>query len=183
MLISDKKLIFIHVIKTAGVSVETLFEQEYTHDHRTALDYQDILGDEEYKRYFSFTITRNPWDKMVSQYFYNAFNWVPKNTSFKEYIKRFGNGEQITRFSPFHLPYITDENGEIIVDYIGRFEALDETMRVVSKAIGSEYLALPHMNKTTRNKDYTEYYDDESREIIEQLFKTEIALFNYEFGK
>ena len=86
---------------------------------------------------------------MVSQYFYNAFNWVPENTSFKDYIKAFGSGQQITRFSPFHLPYITNHNGEIMVDYIGRFEALDETMQVVAKSIGIPYQALPHKNKTS----------------------------------
>jgi len=182
MIVSENKLIFVHVIKTAGVSIETQFSKP-THDHRTALQYKTELGDASYKDYFSFTITRNPWDKMVSQYFYNAFNWVPKGSSFKDYIKVFGEGKQITRFSPYHLPYISDENNKIIVDYIGRFEELEKTMRVVSKETGIPYQPLPHKNKTKRNRDYTQYYDDETREIIARLFKKEIELFDYEFGR
>lgn len=181
MIIKDKKLIFAHVIKTAGVSIETQYGQD-THDHTTALEYQNKLGLDEYKKYFSFTVVRNPWDKMVSQYYYNATNWVPENTSFTDYIKAFGNGHQITRFSPYHLPYITDENGNVIVDYIGRFESLDETMRVVAKTIGVEFQPLLHLNKSSRNKDYTGYYNDECRAIIERLFLEEIEMFEYQFG-
>ncbi len=182
MIIEKHKLIFVHIIKTAGVSIETQYGVD-THDHRTALQYKTELGEASYKDHFSFTVTRNPWDKMVSQYFYNAFNWVPKGSSFKDYIKVFGEGKQITRFSPYHLPYITDEKNKIIVDYIGRFEELEKTMRVVSKESGIPYQPLPHKNKTKRNRDYTHYYDDETREIIARLFKEEIELFDYEFGR
>ncbi len=117
---------------------------------------------------------------MVSQFFFNGHKWVPPSTTFKEYIKLFGEGKQISRFSPFHLPYITDNNGEIIVNYIGKFESLAESMEHVYSKIGESYQELPHENKSKR-KDYRSYYDIESIEIVEKLFKKEIALFNYTF--
>jgi len=67
MILHKEKLIFVHVIKTAGVSIEKHFHQK-KHDHMTAMDYIKELNGV-YEDYFSFTITRNPWDKMVSQFF------------------------------------------------------------------------------------------------------------------
>lgn len=173
-------MVFVHVTKTAGVSIEALYGQQ-RHDHRTALDYEMILGKKRYKEFFSFTVVRNPWDKMVSQYCYNAFNWVPRGTSFSGYLKAFKEGQQVTRFSPFHLPYISNKRGDIMVDYIGRFEALDEVMLKLSQELNIPYQSIPHKNKSSRESDYRGYYDEETRQIIADMFAEEIALFGYKF--
>lgn len=178
MILDKHKLIFIHIIKTAGVSIEKQFNQP-THDHATAMEYKTRLG-HAFKDYFSFTIVRNPWDKMVSQFFFNGHKWVEPGTTFKEYIQLFAKGKQISRYSPFHLPYITDDKGEIIVDYIGKFESLNESMKHVYNKINIPYQILPHENKSQR-KDYRSYYDSESIEIVSQLFQEEIKIFNYTF--
>lgn len=180
MICEQNRAIFVHVVKTAGVSIEKQFEQP-THDHRTVQEYRQLLGDR-YRDYFSFTIVRNPWDKMVSQYSFNAHKWVPEGTTFAEYIRLFAAGERISRYSPFHLPCITDAEGAIAVDYIGRFEALEDSMRHVYEQLGLPYRKLPHENRSNR-KDYRLYYDDESAQIVGRLFKDEIELFGYGFDR
>lgn len=182
MIDHQHKAIFVHIIKTAGVSIETQFNHP-THDHRTALDYQSLLGKERYQHYFSFTIVRNPWDKMVSQYYYNAHNWVKEGTSFEQYIRIFGDGEKITRFPPFHLPYITNTSNAIIVDYIGRFEDLERSLITISAELKIPYQTLPHKNKSNRKREYTDYYNQDTKNIIAHLFAEEIELFSYSFGK
>jgi hypothetical protein len=171
-------LIFVHITKTAGVSVEKAFEAP-THDHRTAEEYRQILGDR-FDDFFSFAIVRNPWDKMVSQYRFNAHKWVGPDVSFDEYIRYFYAGGRVSRYSPFHLPYLVDGEGNVIVDYLGRFEALEETMRYVYEQLNLPYRPLPHENRSVRD-DYRAYYDDDTAEIVSKLFAEEIALFDYRF--
>ena len=181
MILENEKIIFVHIIKTAGVSIEKYFGAG-SHDHRNVIDYIELLGGkEEFEDYFSFTIVRNPWDKMVSQYFFNAHKWVPENTTFKQYIELFGAGRQISRFTPLHLPYIVDDEDNILVDYIGKFEALDDSMNHVCQKIGTSYHGMPHLNRSKRG-DYRKYYDEESVEIVRKMFKKEIEMFDYKFG-
>ena len=73
MIIQKYKTIFIHIPKNAGTSIETLFLnrsfqiQPGKHDniHMIKRKFPEI-----YNSHRKFTIIRNPYDKMVSWYFY-----------------------------------------------------------------------------------------------------------------
>ena len=62
------KCIFIHVIKTGGVSVCSALNMRKKQFHAPASDIKSITKGK-WDDYFTFSFTRNPWDKMVSQYF------------------------------------------------------------------------------------------------------------------
>lgn len=67
MITHDYKLIFIHVPKCAGRSINDVFNQRF--DHFTARYYEKEYADQ-WKKYTKFTIVRNPFDRLVSIYTY-----------------------------------------------------------------------------------------------------------------
>jgi len=134
--------------------------------------------------YFKFTFVRNPWDMLVSLYKYFQHNKtlsLPINGG-PEFTTWLSN--RVRNSSPSVLtPSIYYMAGEdILVDFIGRFENLQEDFNIVCDKIGIPRQELPHVNKTN-HKHYTEYYDDETREIVAEKYAKDIEYFGYEFGE
>jgi hypothetical protein len=69
---------------------------------------------------------------------------------------------------------------EILIDYVMKFEELENDWKSVCEVIGIRHKPLTSTHKTN-HKNYREYYDDESIEIVGKNFKTDIKLFDYEY--
>ena len=124
--------------------------------------------------YFKFAFVRNPWDLLVSWYNYDKRGY----RKFKKYILN------KAWYEPKHLfkgcfDRISDNNGNIIVDFVGRFENIREDFQYVCKQIGIE-ADLPHKNKGKRG-DYRKYYNSAMAEVVEQEFAKDIEVFGYKF--
>lgn len=80
----------------------------------------------------------------------------------------------------FQKDFIYSENGEKLVDYIARFENINEEFKTICKRIGIQPRKLPHLN-ISNTTHYREYYTDETRELVWDFFQPDIELFGYEF--
>jgi hypothetical protein len=78
------------------------------------------------------------------------------------------------------IDILSDLHNNKLVDYILRFEYLDEMWNKMFEEIGYEPPKLPVKNES-KHKHYSEYYDDESREFVGHLFKKDIETFGYKF--
>ena len=76
--------------------------------------------------------------------------------------------------------FIYSDSGEKLVDFVARFETLDEDFDIICKKIGIKSLKLPHLNVSDRDH-YRKYYTQETQELVQEFYKEDIELFGYSF--
>ena len=79
--------------------------------------------------------------------------------------------------------YLSDDAGNILVDFVGRYEKLAEDFYEVMGIIGIPLMILPKRN-ISQNKvydNYREYYSSVSRGLVETKYKKDLEFFGYEF--
>tara|TARA_Y100000310_G_C20552192_1_gene748657 strand:+ start:306 stop:866 length:561 start_codon:yes stop_codon:yes gene_type:complete len=184
-MISEKhRCIFIHVPKTGGNSIKTILGL-HRHLHSPASHKPEELLSE----YFSFSFVRNPWDRLVSSYVYlknggmgskldmdAKEKYIDNFKTFKDFVL---NIDQTGLPNQQHLRQQTfwiDRE----LDFIGKFENLQQDFNKVCDKLDILKQELPHTNKTN-HKHYTEYYDDETRQIVAEKYAKDIEYFGYEF--
>ena len=76
-----------------------------------------------------------------------------------------------------------DEKGDVILDFIGRFEKINESWKSVCKKIGINRV-LPHV-KHSKSKGkkihYSDYYNDKTKDFVANRFSKDIEYFGYSF--
>jgi len=147
------------------------------YNHMTAGQIRRRVGPESWNSFFKFCFERNPWDKVVSHYWYRRRNpRKPPVDTFEEYLE--------SCRCPVDYPLYTI-HGELAVDEVGRYENLESDFQRILARIGLPQETLPTRANTqfrTNPKPYREYYDDRTRELVADLFSREIALFGYRFN-
>ena len=183
-----KKILFIHINKTGGTSVEKALN--IPPNHITALEKIKEIGQQRWDESFSFSIVRNPWDKVVSHYHYrvktNQTYLKTNPIEFKAWVKLAYRDKNIfyydnpEMFMP-QIDWISNCEGKVLVNYICKFENLQTDFEKVCQLAAIPIIQLPHLQKSERKKDYKGYYDEETRLIIEKCFQKDIQKLGYKF--
>ena len=180
--------VFIHINKTAGTSIIDVIGKPFR-KHLTAKEVIDVIGQKKWDAAYKFTVVRNPWDKVVSQYKHNikvnSSNMANHTISFREWLCcTYGepkNEFYYARPQMFYpqVEWLKNYHEEIDVDKIIRFENLNAGINEVFRVLAIDR-TLPHLNRTART-EYRDFYDDETREIIADWFHDDIREFSYTF--
>jgi hypothetical protein len=197
-MISDNlKCVFIHIQKTGGDSIETALGLEVTDKHFLARQLNVKYDRALWNHYFKFAFVRNPWDRLVSWYsmIENArgrprlngfFRYVLTNAaSFEDFILRCtdqirdDDGDKCIYTN--QIEYLVDMNGTLLVDFVGRFERLQQDFDQVCSVLGIETRLLPRLNHGSRHEHYSQYYSDEMREFVSERYKSDIEYFGFAF--
>ena len=201
------RCIFVHIPKTGGTSIENLiwpgprttadlwmgFIDRYHNKYQTgglqhllATQIRAEVGTEVFAEFYKFSIVRNPWDKAVSQYSsmdgredLRDFIGMKKGDSIKRYLDLIGRKKHV-QWEP-QVSFLRDSNGDLLVDFVGRYEAFSPSVFHVLSAIGVRSDTVPHENASRRGP-YPGYYDSESREMVADLYAADIEAFGYSFG-
>lgn len=93
------------------------------------------------------------------------------------------------------------DDGNLLVDFVGKFENLQADFDEVCTRLGIESSALPHVNSSDKSsrelkrnlrnflyrndennlRRYTDFYDDETREFVADMYRSDIENFAYSF--
>jgi len=180
--------VFIHINKCAGTSVGTAIGLPKK-QHLTAREVIDIIGEPAWRSAFKFTIVRSPWDKVVSHYKHrirtNQTGMGQTPIPFKQWVEATYSGrrdpayyDQPKMFQQ-QVEWLKNRQGQIEVDYVGRFEEMAASFAEIARRIGID-ATLPHLNQTERS-DFRGYYDEQTREIVARWFADDIDRFGYRF--
>jgi len=66
------------------------------------------------------------------------------------------------------------------LDFVGRFERLQEDYDYVCDQIGKERTPLPHIHQSDR-RHYSYYYDDYLRDQVAEKYAVDIKDYGYDF--
>lgn len=207
-----RRYIFIHIPKTGGTSMALALEDRAMKDdimlgdtpkarrrrsrvqgmqtagrlwkHSTLADIDGLITPDEIPDLFTFTLVRNPWDRIVSYY-----HWL-RGRSFDHPAVRLSQSLSFTDFlnhahtrlslsaAPFAF-YMTDIRGQERCNAYIRLEHFAKDAAPLWDHLGFE-LTLGHENRSNR-VDYQRYYSDGDRALVADLCAADIARFGYSF--
>lgn len=200
MICHKHKFIFVHIPKCAGTSIESMYnvwsdknteEKYYVGKHRQHYFLDTILKTHpECTDYYKFTFVRNPYSRILSEYTYikktmhNGAHFASDqkfDLTFKDFCLDLTNNMKKYCY-PYHETRAIDYFTGTKFNYVGRMENLQRDFSIICKHIGLPVRSVPHVNET-RHEHYTEYYDDQTREIVAKHYAEDINFFGYEFGE
>lgn len=196
----NNNILFIHIPKTGGSSVEKYFSKKFNIQLSTANLYSEleILNGHSYQHctyseiylnkslfnvYFNeemliFAVVRNPYERIISELFYQKL--IKKKTNPEQVEKILKNYlASKENYDNHKLPqylFILDIDGNINSNIlILKTETLDDDM----KKLGFTDFNI-HVRKTYRNKlNYYNYLNDNSIKIINSYYDKDFKIFNY----
>ena len=212
MLISQqKKILFVHIQKTGGVSITSLLKSEIAdlqpfmgmHDHAAwAKPYLDDWAD-----YYKFAFVRNPWARLVSWYAMMSrnqaqFPWHKRLTMrnrrrsrMHNYVEQ--NSNSFEEFIYNCTDVIEDRDGKKSFAYNQADYIADSSGKLLVDFVGRnerfaqdaekicQTLGLESVSVPHHNKSphkhYSQYYSDSTRDVVAQRFAKDIEMFDYHF--
>ncbi len=154
---------------------------------------------------FTFAFVRNPWDRLVSCYQdkiggevdgYTYFTIRPgvanclacfdafvAGMSFDEFVGAVAaiSDEEADGHFRSQYTFVANDDGQITLDFVGRFERLTEDFRWIQDQLGLPTLELRRLQAVPKPRKYANFYTRETRRIVATRFREDIEMFGYEF--
>jgi len=160
-------------------------------DHRPAAIMREWLGPELWDRLLTFSVVRNPWERMQSLYRYRqAKGHLPPTLGFCDYMAQLDCPSYVLRSSPgyqpaYHYPqldYLRDESGIMLVKKVIPYERRQVELARIGNSIGCPSLGSHlHLQQARPDAAYPDCrYDSRTVDLVARVYAEEIAHFGYE---
>lgn len=196
----EKKFVYIAIPKTGTYSVYDYLENNTGHPepllHHLAADIMVAMFPQTI-HFQMMSFVRNPWDKLVSIYhdFTNRRGRAYSGQIMAQapLLSEFDNFENMCMnlgSSPwFHDVFFRPQvsfltipgHGMSRMSFIGRFENLAEDLGKACELFSLPKKELAHHNIGPYDHGYRQYYTQETKDIVGNLYKQDIGAFGYEF--
>ena len=147
------------------------------YNHINASMAKRYLGDAIWNSYFKFSFDRNPWDRLISAYYWQVSRMPSASLEFKDFLANQPR-HLMSNFSIYSI------DGSVAMDFVGQYENLTDDLRLVLDRLGiSDPVDLPRLKGKSRTdkRPYREIITSTQREVIANLCAQEIALMGYRF--
>lgn len=214
MIISPgRRYIFVHIPKTGGTSMAAALEARAQRDdiligdtpkarrrrgrvarlnargrlwkHATLTDIDGVLSPDEIGAMFTFTLVRNPWDRLVSYYhwlqtqrFDHPAVRLAQALEFAAFLAHPQTGASL-RAAPY-ASYMRDATGRERADLYLRLEHLETDLAPLEAHLGFRP-EIGRANASQRAADYRGYYTEATAALVGALCAEDIARFGYAF--
>jgi len=155
-------------------------------NHMSSFEIKKRIDDNAWNTYHKFTIERNPWDKVVSAFYWDEKGKIEEGKE-KEHFDRYVRTERIFKPVNFEL-YSLD--GKPCLDQYIMYDNLEEDLKSLSEKLNlpeNVYDVMKSIkakgNYRKKREHYSSLYDDESIEIVAKAFHREIEFFGFKFEK
>lgn len=184
--------IFVHVPKTAGISVARGLFGSHAGGHFPLFLYLWLYGSRRFDAMFKFAFVRHPEARLLSAFHFLskggmletdrlwAERWLsgcPSADAFVQERLPLDHVREALHFRPQTF-FLTDpRHGRIGVDFLGRVEALDRDLAHVQSVLGTS-ATLPSLNRSGPRQGGATL-SPASRRIVEEIYAEDYANFGY----
>jgi hypothetical protein len=208
-----RRFIFVHIPKTGGTALALALEARARADdiligdtpkararrgriagvkaagrlwkHSTLADIAGLASDDEVASFFTVTLVRNPWDRMVSYYhwlrgqgFAHPAVGLAKVLGFKDFLSHPQTRTALALW-PYGA-YMRDGQGVERASLYVRLEHLGADLVPFEAHLGFR-LQVARANESLRAREFRPYYDEDSAALVAGLCAEDIARFGYGF--
>lgn len=163
---------------------------EWSKDNQIYITPHVFDNEQQIEEHFKFSFVRNPYDRLVSCWNDRRYDGARKGgaeMTFEQFVYQLVadvNKKYTGDISAYGNPHIKSQSGmlqSVSLDFIGHLESFETDWKKIC-----EYFDVQpsteniHQNKTQR-KPYRAYYNDQTKQIVTELYADDIERYGYKF--
>jgi chondroitin 4-sulfotransferase 11 len=189
MTISEQyNCIFVHIPKCGGTSINNILDPASTkatcackrgqvmnnHEHASAIVIKNTKS-AIFDTFFKFAFVRNPYDKLISEYFWTGMH---KTMSFDRFIDSLpvlmngGNSHYKEQYK-----FVCDQDNNLLIPNIYKYEDYENAINTVSDILHITTKITKY--NTTKHETYDKYFTPELYKTVNKLYEKDFQMFGY----